>query len=66
MTAIEAVEEIIKTPKYYTHLKPPMAQSTASTIIIAIKNGTCKSDTESSFLAKFGYGVASERQYKKS
>lgn len=65
MNAIEAVKEIIKTDKYYTHSVPPMPQSTAYRIVVAIKAGTCKPETEREFLGKFGYNVQSEVDYEK-
>lgn len=63
MTAKDAVELIIKTPKYYMFSSPPMKQSTASRIVIAIKDGTCKPDTEKEFLRSHGYDIVQERQY---
>jgi hypothetical protein len=66
MTAIEAVNDIIKTPKYYTHANPPMVQSTAYRIVTSIKAGMAKLDTETAFLKAFGYEVVSQIQYKKN
>ncbi|MEO7016282.1 MAG: hypothetical protein ABI067_07035 [Leifsonia sp.] len=66
MTAIEAVNDIIKTPKYYTHANPPMVQSTAYRIVTSIKAGMAKLDTEAAFLKAFGYEVVSPIQYKKN
>lgn len=65
MTAIEAVKEIIKVDKYYNYITPPMQQSTAYRIVVAIKAGTCKPETEREFLSKFGYKVKSEVDYEK-
>jgi hypothetical protein len=66
MTAIEAVKEITRQEKYYTHVKPPIPQSTAYRIVVAIKAGTCKPETEREFLSKFGYKVKSEVEYEAS
>lgn len=64
MTAIEALNEILKKPKFYTHATPPMMQSTAYRITTSIKAGMCKPETERTFLEKFGYSVQSEVQYQ--
>jgi hypothetical protein len=66
MTAIEAVNEIIKTPKYYTHANPPMVQSTAYRIVTSIKAGMSKPETEKAFLKAFGYEITSTIQYEKN
>lgn len=65
MTALEAVNEIVKNEKYYTRTKPPTPQSTAYRIVVAIKAGTCKPETEREFLKKFGYVVDQPTQFKK-
>lgn len=66
MTAIDAVKEITKQNKYYTHGVPALVQSTAHRIVVAIKAGVCKPETERDFLKRFGYVVKSEVQYTKA
>lgn len=65
-TAKEIVEELSQIPKFYTHAKPPIEQSTAYRIVVAIKAGVCKPQTEREFLSKFGYSVTQEVQYGKA
>lgn len=64
MTAIQVVETITKVHKYYNYPKPPIKEGTASRIVRAIKNGSCKPETQKKFFARFGYYVATEADYQ--
>lgn len=66
MSALECLTEILKLHKYYEHAKPKRYNpSTAFRIVEAIKEGTCKPETERAFLAAYGYAVISPIQYTK-
>lgn len=65
MTEKEVIEKIIETPKFYYHANPPIKQSNASAFIISWRKGMAKRKTIEEFLAKFGYYVSQERQFKK-
>lgn len=66
MDAKQAVKEITSIDKYYNHVKPPIPQNTAYRIVVSIKAGTCKPETERKFLERFGYAVISEVDYQKA